>query len=1263
MADCTQNLDPRKLVREGTSQKQRLLEALQPAYAQVDEHEPADWMVFAKRYAEYIRFFDVNNREVGDWKPFFENDPLAILALAAIQKIDVYKANLSHDFKILLTGKITDPVSDELRTATDEELKVSFSHLFNVIGTLAWHLEQLKENLPDEIALKRILQKRIQAQLAPVFARFIAYYKAAEAGSFVDPGSDNDGWDILGAPIESFPLVSTNNFSNDWVTQNNPTTWGAFYAAIPPDDRIFGGALLNSVAEKLNYAAAHNLFSDVFDQFVKVYSRTVVEAKTNLENIFTGNATYEGKADHNPHYTLFLAFLRLLEYTRDHINGLTTKHLDFYYKEVLRLKEKLAQPNHAHLIFQLAKHIESHQLKAGIEFKAGKDSQGKDLVYSLDQDFVPNIAKVAELKSLHHTLPEAVPALYAFPIANSDDGRGAELTSPDKQWHPFLGKIESENLAQVGLAISTHYLLLGEGHRKIRLTLRFSSTAISQAEICQAFDFQLTGAKGWIPAKLDGNTGTLNKVQTATVQIPLFLDGGQPAVVPLQAKLHGEGLPEGLPTLRAILKQGGDVATRLVTLQKLQLDAANCELAVSVGYEGFDDNTPSDTGTGLKNLTIFNQFGEIKPDGPFQPFGPSPVTGDYLIVGSDEVFQKKNARFQFTVVWKELADRTDANESFPDVSLTLLKNGVWDLKHPDETDVQAFFALQPEVDFPPQKMPLSDTAVSEIHFDHPPYTLERRNGFLRITLLADFGHKLFLPALTNFLIVLAKLPEPGDADFAKRPVEPYTPVIESLTISYTAAVKLTEEQTHMYWLTPFGYKTADLRKTALTVFPISSPPRGRGNVNLLPRGNANTNRLILPLPKSFVPLLPRFDFEGEFYIGIKDLKPPQNLSLLFQVAEGSSNPTVQKPDAHVLWSYLRNNEWVDFKSTELSDATGQLTHSGIIRYSVPKDATKNDTLFLPTGCHWLRAAVKERPDAVCKIISITAQAAQVTFKDQENAPDVLTTQLPAETISKLLVPDVAIKKTEQPYPTFGGRPKEAKDNFYIRVSERLRHKNRAISIWDYERLILEAFPHIYKVKCLNHTQFEPDGNGGSHIYNELAPGKVTIVTIPNLRNQNAIDPLKPYTNLSDLDLIKKFLEKQVSCFVKLYVCNPIFEIVRVAFRVKFYPGTDKAFHTQLLQQELVRFLSPWAFEEGRDVTFGGKIYKSSLIDFVEEQPYVDYVTDFQMYQPKNNVDGNNLEEVEASTAISILVSAAAEKHSVVAISDSETAVQDVTCKC
>ena len=46
-----------------------------------------------------------------------------------------------------------------------------------------------------------------------------------------------------------------------------------------------------------------------------------------------------------------------------------------------------------------------------------------------------------------------------------------------------------------------------------------------------------------------------------------------------------------------------------------------------------------------------------------------------------------------------------------------------------------------------------------------------------------------------------------------------------------------------------------------------------------------------------------------------------------------------------------------------------------------------------------------------------------------------------------------------------GRPAEDRQSLLTRPSARLRHKQRAASPWDYERLVLEAFPHVFKVKC------------------------------------------------------------------------------------------------------------------------------------------------------------------------------------------------------
>ena len=233
--------------------------------------------------------------------------------------------------------------------------------------------------------------------------------------------------------------------------------------------------------------------------------------------------------------------------------------------------------------------------------------------------------------------------------------------------------------------------------------------------------------------------------------------------------------------------------------------------------------------------------------------------------------------------------------------------------------------------------------------------------------------------------------------------------------------------------------------------------------------------------------------------------------------------------------------------------------------------------------------------------------------------------------------------------------------FYTRVSERLRHKDRAIALWDYERLVLEAFPQIYKVKCLNHTHYEPN-DSGTGTYRELAPSHVTVVTIPNLQFPNLRDPLRPYTSLGLLAQIADFLRVRCACFIKLHIRNPQFEEVRVRFKLRLYEGFDETFYPAKLQEAITRFLSPWAFAgSGGSPSFGGKIYKSVLINFVEDQPYVDYVTDFQLFHDLSG--SGDQQEVTGSRAVSILVSVPAKQHLITVIHSAEEAALREECPC
>ena len=346
--------------------------------------------------------------------------------------------------------------------------------------------------------------------------------------------------------------------------------------------------------------------------------------------------------------------------------------------------------------------------------------------------------------------------------------------------------------------------------------------------------------------------------------------------------------------------------------------------------------------------------------------------------------------------------------------------------------------------------------------------------------------------------------------------------------------------------------------------------------------------------------------------------------------------------------------------TQVADGTEGLLASGIVTIAVPADATTDHTL-LPRGIRWIRLAVASSSDAVCRLLAVAAQALRATYAVP--ATGAQAGELPPGTISKLDPPDAAVKAVEQRFPTFGGYPVESAPAFATRVSERLRHKDRAIAQWDYEHLVLEAFPSIYQVRCLNHTQYEPSANGAG-IYRELAPGHVTVVTIPDLALPDPRDPLRPFTSLSVLGEIEGFLAGRMSCFARLHVRNPQFEEVRVDLRVRLHDGVDETFHVNELKREITEFLSPWAYRGDARPSFNGKVYKSVLVSFIEERPYVDYVTDVHLFRrlPGATLDGPDLEEVAGSRAISILVSVPAGQHGVQVIHSHDDLVPQ-GCSC
>lgn len=1244
---CNDQKNP--LQHSGASQPGRRLPALQAAYVRADERGDPDWIVFASRFSQYINFYGADNQVINNWQPFFDSDIAAVLGSLAIQDISAYQETIRERLAFL---------RDDGNESNQPKLEETLGSLFSAMLTLSLALDAWRYRLPQGQALQLQLTEVISRKLQPALKALLAYYKGGRStkktGGGTDPAlsiianKDFPDWLILGRPVRDvLETVNTQRLSPEWL--EGATDLKAFYNSMDPDRSIYGAEDAGPV-KRIQHAANHNLFVSLLDRFLNAYAGVIQAAEKELTIVL---ASYN---QHPPHYALFLTFLRLYRTAQDELNNFTQRHLDFYYQEVLRLFPKKALPHSAFILLELNKQTASLSLPKGALFRGGKDSLGQEVLYALARETVFNQAKVAQLMSVYQS--KAYGRLYAAPVADSLDGMGKALKEEDPAWHPFgnktftAGALKSIDMpeASIGFAVASPLLYLNEGDREIQLALNLANlTGVLPPAL--KLDTLLTTARGWLPADNTIAFTTRSYTSSDAIILTIRLDGNAPAVANYNAKVHGGTFARALPVLKVMLRQ--EEGENYPYRQLKDLILSEIQLTVFVGV---DSATGKATKTGLKQLLLANEFGPVDPSKPFQPFGFAPKMGSSFILGSEEYFKKKNAAFQLKLKWLDLQAASDVDFELPgasegklapDVSVAALAKGAWQmllLQAPLWTQQQLFYYYNGKINtynadlfYNSQSLPDAPLSPADknaggvfVPYDaaYGAYTAGSNQGFFKITLNQGFGYDAYQKAYTKYLIDTAnKVPNTQDPG-----APPYVPKLESISLHYTATAESTPEDAadegiYFYHLYPFGEAEPE-------------------------------TKFLLP---QFITGTPDSD-SGELYIGLDNLQPAMAVNLLFGAQEGTADPLILKPEDHVTWSYLSRNQWLEFDARAISDGTAQLIQTGIISFAIPENATTDNTI-LPAGFLWLRASVKTATAAVCRLFSIDAQAASVTFADNNNAPDFLNQPLPPGRIAKLQTARTEVKKIIQPYASFGGRPAEERTAYDTRVSERLRHKDRAITIWDYERLILEAFPQLYRVKCLSHTAYEALPNGAKR-FNEMAPGHVTIITLPQLSGRPLADPLRPYTSESLLAQIGDFIREHTSCHVQTHVVHPLFEEVALQAEVWLMPGYDDlTYYTTRLQEELTAFLTPWAYQQQADVSFGGRVSKSVLINFMEERPYVDYITNVRLYHrtETNPNSKNDVEEVTASSGIAVLVSVAPQYHELTLHLPESAAVQTKPC--
>ncbi|MBT2748687.1 MULTISPECIES: hypothetical protein [unclassified Lysobacter] len=958
---------------------------------------------------------------------------------------------------------------------------------------------------------------------------------------------------------------------------------------VVPDERSFADLLdyAYSVAAEVRY---YDLSGQSTGDWQALLETLLAPGSGRMRSTQELQLLLASRSDWPPHLVLFLTFLKLFQHLQDDLNELTRRHLLYYYVKQLGLQLHAPERDSVHAILELAQNAAATRLPAGTLLDAGKDGAGRPLTYALQNEIVVNAATVAQLRrrvveedSQHHRRVFVADGFDAL------EGPGG-YTFGRRQLDLDVSQRFMQE-APLGFAVAAPILSLAEGERRITLRahLRASTAeAVNTQGLTEAVTVGLSGAEGWLTpdhvvATLMANGGSGLPALDLTIDI----GSAAPAIVAFDSALHGAGMISDRPVLRCLVR-GASGAFDLFD----RFNVERIDLAVKV--------------IGLRGVVVQNDEIPLDADKPMPLFGSQPRIGSVFYVGSTEAFSKKLDSLTFNLEWKSPPDDlfehyrqyfdfinntlTDTFANNFRVTVDLLHERVFrrllvnqTLFEPVTTDINAITANASAFNFALQGLDYREQPDLQVP---DTFTASSRSGFARLVLseptrddfaifasevpFEAFGHPVFARRYAHQAMALATW---TSGQKPRLPSEPYTPVLNSLTLDYHATA---------------------------TVVPNDDQPAAYFVVG--PHGAIRAPRV------AQARLVPQLDGRAELLLGVRNLQPPGALTLYFEIDAGTATAANALATGDTTWSYLAaGDEWRPLSAGSLlMDSTLGFQSSGIIAVQVPAEATLAHQ-SLPSGLVWLRAAIDQSPESAARTLSIRTQAALARF-EPGTAPLAdfaahLRQGLPVATIKALVQRNAAIRGITQPRASFDGRGPDSDEDYIRRASERLRHRHRAVTPWDIERLALERFPEVFKAKCLPHS----DADGIARA------GHTALVVVPNLRRGGVANPLEPRAAEELLARIVEYFGGLATPFLNLHVIRPVFERIRVEAKVVFTRGRDPGYYSGVLNEDLRRFLSPWAYQDGEDIQFGARIYRSEILAFIEGREYVDHLVGLRIY--------------------------------------------------
>jgi hypothetical protein len=1182
-----------------------LNESLVPNPFLIDGRTEQDWLYFLSEFGTLINFYNDTNTIEGNWSPFLMKDP--VFLMASISKTNYKKLHSIYKNSCaeiqLLHQKETD------KNLNSDALNKLFDHItsiYKIIERWTYYMQgtdemyDLKNYVIHEV--KNIFS--IDFWAVQSFRQYL--YVMPMKGVRVSVA-------IATAPQSEF--VSFN--SNIWKNHKDKK----------PFWEVFGYEKEVSIIDAADDMTFFSLgvLTTIGDRLFNFLETVIHHSSNEFKKLSLKKSRF-------PDTTLLRSFINVLKVQQEQLNGISQRHLDFYYTDILKQTKLPATADNAFLCATLAKNDTVYNLPSGTLFDAGIDEQKKPILFASQKEVNLNPASIVSVQTLCY---QNQPNISSYNLKSITKPTNVQKDEDDKiiSWQTFGEINPTVNPLPMGIAFASPMLLLKDGQREITLSLEFDTTI--DLSLLQRANYFLSTQKDWLKLELDPTNFTLDTSgMNNIVTIKIDIKPTQIAIEPFL--INPDGLNSEWPMIKILFQSIANPSTSPKVIS----------ITITVNVSG------------IQSCQLLNDYGELDTKKPFPPFGPLPLVNSNFIIGNNEILSKPLDTFQINIDWDNLpsdfeiyykqynicldkktdtdstvkkanyfsifkskpkkteenkqtenpifknncftvdfnllqekswqefkmskSEKPDPNEIFTKVSSNTDPILLFDIKKDDSAkafidDSCSYFKYDKDT-LSEESVPKDNTITPDPSIQNKPLKFDNTvtSGYIKMTLTGPaygFGSEIYPKIVTDIALQnansLAMAQGWEDAEFIPAANLPFAPKIKKFTVDYTASITYKlDGTTGNYPLQYFLYSPF----TSYKIFDNSIfYETNTTSINTAIVGSSLTDT------KDGLPLYSSFGYTGALFIELDHLISNSTLNLYFHLARNSVTTT---PGDSVNYFYLSDSGWNEIHP--LSDGTNQFKCSGIIELAIPSDCN-NSKNFMPGINNWISIVVTGKLDTYSKTAFLQTNGFSIQRSGTSFLSDTINPQIISNTISKpqTVIPQIAT--FIQPFASFGGKAAENITNRNQRISNSLKTKNRAIDHHDYYTLIFQKYDDVYYSKVVNKKS-----QNSCNVY--------LVKKIETDSDPNAFVPL--VTNCLESE-IEQFLKENSSPFANINVTNFNLEYVCISAKIEVKSGYQTVLIQKNINRALNLYLSPWITSYTAQIEIDRPLIDSKVKTFIK----------------------------------------------------------------